>query len=120
MLHHHLAELEAGDLLLRPLVELDLDVGDYVVHRLYPHRALLAGLEDGAAELLPVKRLTTAVALDHVGQHVLDVLVGRVTPVAAQALAPASDELAFATHTRVHHAVLRVAAERALHRRRSG
>src|SRR5262249_52137965 len=117
--HHHLAELEAGDLLLRALVELDLDVRHHVVHRLHTHRPLLAGLEDGTPELLTIERLTSPVALDHVGQHVLDVLVRRVAPVAPETLPPPPDELALAAHARIDHAVLGVAAERALHRRRS-
>src|SRR6185503_6120624 len=117
MLHHHLAQLLGGDLLLRPLVQLGLDLGHHVVHRLHAHRALLAGLEDGPAELLPVEGLAPVVALDHVGQHVLDVLVGRIAAVALEALAAAADELAVTPHARVHHAVFRVAAEGTFHGR---
>jgi len=120
VLHEHLAQLEARDLLLRPLVQFGLDIGYHVVHGLDPDRALLAGLEDGAAELLPVEGLAPAVALDHVWEHVLDVFVGRVAPVALEAFPAAPDELPFPTHARVHHAVLGVAAKRAFHFRRSG
>ena len=43
MFHDHVAELEAGDLLLRTLVQARLDVRDHVVDGLDPDRSLLAG-----------------------------------------------------------------------------
>src|SRR5262249_57596207 len=80
------------------------------------HPSLPARLKDRGAELLSIERLAPPVALDHVGQDVLDVLVGRVAPVALEALAAAPDELALAPYPRVDDPVLRVAAERAFHR----
>src|SRR3989304_1392275 len=120
VLHHQVPELQARDLLLGPVVEALLDVGHDVVHRLHPHRALLARLEDRGAQLLAVEGLAPAIPLDHHGEHVLDVLVGRVAAAALEALPAAADELSLPPHAGVHHAVLRMAAERALHRRRSG
>src|SRR6185503_15381075 len=108
---------ELGDVLELPVHGGEAHVGHLVVHRLHAHRALLAGLEDGPAELLPVEGLAPVVALDHVGQHVLDVLVGRIAAVALEALAAAADELAVTPHARVHHAVFRVAAEGTFHGR---
>src|SRR5262245_49002461 len=116
MVHDHAPELFAADFLLGTLVQLGLDVDDDVVDGLHADRALLAGLQDRAAELLAIERLTTAVALDHVRQHVLDVLVGRVPAVALQALAAAPDDLPVPAHPRVDDPVLRVTAKRALHR----
>src|SRR6185503_6331907 len=116
LLHDHVTQLLAGDLLLGALVQLGLDVGDDVVDRLDGDRALLAGLEQRAAQLLAIERLPAPIALDHVRQHVLDVLVGRVAPMALETLAPAADELAVTTDPRVDDAILGVAAERASHR----
>src|SRR5262249_45861976 len=116
VLHDDPSELLAAYLFLGPLVELSLDVHDDVVDGLDSYRSLLARVEDRAAELLSIERLAPPVALDHVGQDVLDVLVGRVAPVALEALAAAPDELALAPYPRVDDPVLRVAAERAFHR----
>src|SRR2546422_9909993 len=114
--HPHIAQLEARDLLLGALVQPRLDVGHHVVHRLHADRALLARFEDRAAQLLAVEGLAPIVALDHVREHVLDVLVGRVAPVALEALAAPANELAVASDPRVDDAILRMAAERTLHR----
>src|SRR5574341_1768542 len=116
VLHHDPAELLAGNFFFGALVELRLDLGDDVVHRLHPHRPLLAGLQDRAAELLAVEGLPAAVALDDVREHVLDVLVRRVAPLTFQALAPAADELAVTPDPGVDDPILRVAAKRAFHR----
>src|SRR3989442_12435199 len=97
-------------------MELGFDLDDDVVDRLAAARPLLARLEDRPAELLPIERLAPTVALDHVRQHVLDVLVGRVPPVALEAFAPAPDELAVSPHARIDDPIFRVAAERTLHR----
>src|SRR5262249_51058575 len=116
MVHHDPAELLAADLLLGPLVQLGLDLDDDVVDGLHANRALLPRLQDGAAELLAVERLATPVPLDHVRQHVLDVLVGRVPAVALETFAAAPDELPVPAHPRVDDPILRVTAKRALHR----
>src|SRR2546430_2248847 len=94
--HHHPAGVFAGDLLLGAVVELRLDLADGVVRRLDADRPLLARFQNRGAELLAVEGLTPAVSLDDVRQDVLDVLVGRVPPVALEALAPAPNELAVA------------------------
>src|SRR3972149_3531366 len=120
VLHHQVPELQARDLLPRPAAEALLYIGDHIVHGLHPHRPLLARLEDRGAQLLAVEGLAPAIPLDHHGEHVLDVLVGRVTAAALEALPAAADELSLPPHAGVHHPVLGVAAERALHRRRSG
>src|SRR5437870_13070096 len=65
---------------------------------------------------MAVEGLAPVVPLDHVRQHVLDVLVGRVAAVALQALATTANELAVASDPRVDDSILRVAAERTLHR----
>src|SRR5215831_6192917 len=91
VLHDDLAQLLGGDLLLRAFVELGLDLRHHVVHRLHADGALLARLEDGAAQLLAVERLAAVVALHHVREHVLDVLVGGVPAVALETFAPAAD-----------------------------
>src|SRR5207244_7017308 len=88
-------------LLLGAVVELRLDLADDVVHRLDADRPLLARFQNRGAELLAVEGLTPAVSLDDVRQDVLDVLVGRVPPVALEALAPAPNELAVAPDPRV-------------------
>src|SRR5437879_8972206 len=116
MVHDDPSELLAADLLLGPLVELSLDLDDDVVDGLNSDRPLLARLQDGATELLAVERLAAPVPLDHVRQHVLDVLVGRVPAVALETLAPAPDELPVPAHPRVDDPILRVTAKRALHR----
>src|SRR5262252_3120878 len=116
VVHDHSAELLAADLLLGALVQLGLDLDDNVVDRLHADRPLLARLQDGAAELLAVEGLAAAVALDHVRQHILDVLVGRIPTVALEALAAAPDELPVPAHPRVDDPILRVTAKRALHR----
>src|SRR5262249_57535650 len=79
--------------------------------------ARLARLEDGAGQLLAVERLAAVVALHHVREHVLDVLVGGVPAVALETFAPAADELAVPAHPGGHHAILGVAAEGAFHGR---
>ena len=116
MIHDHPAELLAADLLLGALVQLGLDLDDDVVDGLHTDRSLLARLQDGTAELLAVEGLAASVALDHVRQHVLDVLVRRVPAVALEALAAAPDELPVPAHPRVDDPILRVTAKRALHR----
>src|SRR5207245_10438037 len=70
---------------------------------------------DRAPELLAVERLAPPVTLHDVGQHVLDVLVGRVAPVALQTLPAPADELAFAPDPGVDDPILRVTAERTFH-----
>src|SRR2546430_6397800 len=89
---------------------------DDVVDRLDADRPFLARFQDRRAELLAVEGLAPAVPLDDVRQDVLDVLVGRVPPVALEALAPASDELAVTPDPRVDHPIFRVTAKRAFHR----
>src|SRR5439155_23722768 len=111
-----LASLVAGDLLVRPLVEAGLDVGDDVVDLRHADLSLRARFVEGGAQLVAVEFLAGPVALHHIERHVLDVLVGRVAAAALEALATAPDELAVPPHARVHHPVFRVAAERALHR----
>src|SRR6266566_41742 len=115
MVHDDPSELLAADLLLGPLVELSLDLDDDVVDGLNSDRPLLARLQDGATELLAVEGLAATVPLDHVRQHVLDVLVGRVPTVALEALTAAPDELPVPAHPRVDDPILRVTAKRALH-----
>src|SRR5215510_12815321 len=116
VIHHHTPELLAADFLLGALVQLGLDVDDDVVDGLDADRALLARLQDRAAELLAVEGLAAPVALDHVRQHVLDVLVGRVAAVAFETLTAAPDELPVPAYPRVDDPILRVTAKRALHR----
>src|SRR2546422_756020 len=80
------------------------------------HRTLGAGLEDGRPQLLPIEFFAPSVLLGHVERHVLDVFVGRVAPPALQALAAPPDELAVPSDPRIDDTILRVAAERTLHR----
>src|SRR5205807_839208 len=117
VLHHDLPELLARDLLLGAIVELRLDLANDVVDRLDADRPLLARFQNRGAELLAVEGLAPAVPLDDVRQDILDVLVGRVPPVALEALTPAPDELALAPDPRVDDPILRVTAKRAFHRR---
>src|SRR5206468_3153969 len=70
VLHDELTELETADLLLRAIVKPGLDIGHHVIDRLDTDGALLTRLQDRAAELLAVERLTAPVALDHTRQHV--------------------------------------------------
>src|SRR5262245_43966390 len=119
MLHDQIAQLEGRDLLLRPLVQPRLDVGDDVVHGLHAYGSLLTRLQNGAAELLAVEGLAPPIALDDAREHVLDVLVRGVAAVALEAGAPAPDELPLTADAGIDHPILAVAAEGALHARRS-
>src|SRR5207244_4020298 len=83
--HPHLSAVLAVDLRIGAGVALRLDLADDVVHRLCADRPLLARFQNRGAELLAVEVLTPAVSLDDVRQDVLDVLVGRVPPVALEA-----------------------------------
>src|SRR5439155_22626389 len=109
------SHVEARHLLLDRLVQSTTAVGLQRVYRLDGLRALLARLQDGAAKLLAIGGLAPAVPLDHVGEHVLDVLVGGVAAVALETLAAAADELALAPDARIDDAVLGVSAEWTLH-----
>src|SRR6185503_21128587 len=80
------------------------------------HRPLLAGLDEPGQHLLAIEGLAPAVLLHDQVRDLVDALVGREALAAAQALAPAADDLALLALPRVHHLVLHVGAEGALHR----
>ena len=118
-LHHHLADLGRGDLLLLAAIEQTLyliyQAGDLVLG----NRALLARDLDGAAQLIPTKRLTAPIGgLDHHQAHLFDLFEGRETPVAGVALAPPLDGRAVAHGPGVENVVfILCAAIRASHLR---
>ena len=79
------------------------------------HGALLAGAAQPGQHLLAVEGLAASVLLHHHVRDLVDPLVGGEALGAAEALAPAADDLAFLALARVHHLVLEVAAVGTLH-----
>src|SRR5205085_11870990 len=64
---------------------------------------------------LPVKALAPAVLFDHHVRDLVDPLVRGKALLALQALAPPANAFAFLRLARVHHFIVFVTAERALH-----
>ena len=84
------------------------------------HRPLGAGLSQAAQDLRAVERLAPAVLLDHQRQHLVDALVGREAPAAADALAAAPDDLVVVGRSGVDDLVFDRGAEGAAHGRWQG
>ena len=83
-LFHH----ELGDLLRLDLVAFQLgdNMVDHRANLLIADRTLPAGLANRLVELLPVERLTRAIALDHLNLVTVNLLIGREPMSASQTL----------------------------------
>src|SRR5262249_40872578 len=115
LLHDPRADLGRLHLAVGAILQLRLDAVGDPFELLHADRALLAGPDQPADQFLPLKRLGTAVFLDHAIFDFLDVLAARVALAAAQALATPADAVAFLALARVDHLVAEVTAERTFH-----
>src|SRR5262249_8198022 len=78
-------------------------------------RPLLAGLQHAGKNLLPVESLAPAVFFDDHVWNFIDAFVARESALAAEALAPPPDRLAFLAFARIDPLFMKMAAERTFH-----
>src|SRR5207245_8141251 len=114
-IHHHLADLAAGDLDPARAPQFGLDVVDDRPQALGGDVALLGRLLQAGEELLGVEVLAAPVLLGDVERHRLDALIrGEALP-ALQAFTPAADRLPGLGGSGVDHLQVVVPAVRAPH-----
>jgi hypothetical protein len=104
-------EISRSSLAVLAVVEHALGLFDDRLQLAQGDRPLLARLEQSVEELLAAELLAGAVVLDDHVRDVLDLLVGREPPAAAQAFAAAADGHAVAALARVHDPVAVFGAE---------
>jgi hypothetical protein len=110
-----LADHLGGHFLVERLGALPLEAIDHGFELLDGDRALLAGLEQAAEDLLALVRNPSAVLLDHPQHGLLDPFVGGVAALALQTLAPTADDEGVAAATGVDDPVVVGFAEGATH-----
>src|SRR5688572_20298933 len=111
--HHQRAELAAGDLALRPIVEDLLGAIGNVVDIRRLDRALFARLQQSRDQLRSLEALARAVLLHYHVRNFFDALVAREPFAAAvvETLPAAADHVALAALARVHDLVADITAE---------
>src|SRR5262245_24465219 len=115
LFHDARADVGRLHLPIRPILQLRLDpIGD-PLELLHADRALLTCAEQTADQLLPLKRLGTAVLLDDAVLDLFDVLAARVSLAARKTLPASADAVAFLALARVHVTVAVVSAEGTFH-----
>lgn len=97
--------------LLDPLLDAIRDVLD----RGRADGSFLAGFLEAGQDFRAVERLAPPVFLHDYRENFFNPLVGRIAAFTAETLAAPSNDLAFLGHTRVHHLVFELVAERTFH-----
>jgi hypothetical protein len=114
--HHELPDLLRRHLAVELAVERVLDLRRDLLERVDGDGPLLAGLHETEQDLAPLEGHPRPVLLHDPERRLLDLLVGRVAPLALEALASTTDDEAVPRGPRIDHPVPIGLAERAPHR----
>ena len=88
---------------------------DHRANLLIADRTLPAGLANRLVELLPVERLTRAIALDHLNLVTVNLLIGREPMSASQTLATTTNRSTLARSAGVQDLVIVITTFRTFH-----